>query len=36
MPTKFLLDKQGKVRQSYVGVVPAAQLKADVEVLLAE
>lgn len=36
VPTKFLLDAQGKVRKSYLGVVPADQLKADIAALLAE
>ncbi|MBP7831103.1 MAG: TlpA family protein disulfide reductase [Kiritimatiellae bacterium] len=36
VPTKFLLDAQGKVRQRYEGVVPDAQLRADIAALLAE
>jgi len=36
IPTKFLIDRAGKVRQHYLGVVPAAQLRADIEALLAE
>ncbi|HOW97905.1 MAG TPA: TlpA disulfide reductase family protein [Kiritimatiellia bacterium] len=36
VPTKFLLDAQGKVRKSYLGVVPVEQLRADISALLAE
>lgn len=36
VPTKFLLDRQGKVRQRYLGVVPEQQLRADISALLAE
>lgn len=36
IPTKFLLDKKGIVRQKYVGVVSDRQLRADIESLLAE
>ena len=36
VPTKFLLDAQGKVRQRYLGVVPEGQLRSDIAVLLAE
>ncbi|OGV43110.1 MAG: hypothetical protein A2X46_11815 [Lentisphaerae bacterium GWF2_57_35] len=34
VPTKFLLDKQGIVRQYYVGVVPEVRLREDIETLL--
>ena len=36
VPTKFLLDRKGVVRNKYVGVVPERQLRADIEPLLAE
>lgn len=36
VPTKFLLDKKGAVRKSYVGMVAEAQLRQDVEQLLEE
>ncbi|MBU1909064.1 MAG: TlpA family protein disulfide reductase [Verrucomicrobia bacterium] len=36
VPTKFLLDRQGSVRQRYLGVVPDTQIRADVSALLAE
>ena len=36
IPTKFLLDRKGVVRNKYVGVVPERQLRADIEPLLAE
>lgn len=36
VPTKFLLDRKGNVRQRYLGVVPDQQLRADIAALLAE
>ena len=36
VPTKFLLDREGQVRQRYVGVVTVEKLRADIEALLAE
>ncbi|MBN1836214.1 MAG: TlpA family protein disulfide reductase [Spirochaetales bacterium] len=36
VPTKFLLDKKGAIRQSYVGYVSEAQLRNDIAPLLAE
>ena len=34
VPTKFLLDREGNIRQHYEGVVPESVLRADVESLL--
>jgi thiol-disulfide isomerase/thioredoxin len=34
VPTKFLLDKEGGVRQHYVGLVPENRLRQDIEALL--
>ena len=36
VPTKFLLDAKGTVRQRYLGVVPDKQLRVDIAALLAE
>jgi cytochrome c biogenesis protein CcmG/thiol:disulfide interchange protein DsbE len=36
VPTKFLLDAERNIRQTYVGMVSEAQLKVDIEQLLAE
>jgi len=36
VPTKFLLDKEGKIRERYLGVVPIDGLRADILALLRE
>ncbi|MBU0677144.1 MAG: TlpA family protein disulfide reductase [Verrucomicrobia bacterium] len=36
VPTKFLLDRNGSVSKSYVGVVPEEELRADIQALLAQ
>ena len=35
VPTKFLLDRNGRIAKQYMGVVPEKQLRADIEPLLA-
>ena len=35
IPTKFLLDRNGNIKQSYLGVVAEDKLKSDIEPLLA-
>ncbi len=36
VPTKFLLDRQGRIRRHFVGVVPERYLRSSIEALLAE
>lgn len=36
VPTKVLLDKQGRIRKRYEGVVPVHRLRVEIEQLLAE
>ncbi len=36
IPTKFLLDRSGNIKHSYMGVVPEEQLRSDIAPLLAQ